>query len=274
MGLINRAMTGLFDLVLFPFRSLDPMWGLAWVSLLVGVLMLWIFGKVSNQDAIKVTRDRIRGNLIGIRLFGDDLGMLFRLQATIFRQTLTYLRYAMMPMLIMIVPLVLVLIQLDLRFMTKPLEPGEKTVVKIKLRDLSPVSNEVQLSVPDGVTIETPGGVRIESEREVAWRVRVDEPGDYLLTLRAGADSVQKQLAASGRWANVSRERTGAGLIDKIFHPGEAPIPGANAIESVSIQYAPLSLSMFGFGIDWLLFFFVASIVFGFAFKRVLGVEV
>ena len=95
-------MTGLFDLVFLPFLSLDPMWGLTVVSLLVGVLMLWIFGKVSDQNAIGLIRDRIRGNLIGIRLFGDDLGMLFRLQGTIFRQTLTYLRYAMMPMLISI----------------------------------------------------------------------------------------------------------------------------------------------------------------------------
>jgi hypothetical protein len=273
MGLINRVMTGLFDLVLFPFRSLDPMWGLTWVSLLVGVLMLWIFGKISNQNAIKVTRDRIRGNLIGIRLFGDDLGMLFRLQATIFRQILTYLRYTMLPMLIMLVPLVLVLIQLDLRFMTRPLEPGEQTVVKVKLRDLSPVRDGVELSVPDGVTVETPG-VRIESEREVAWRVRIDEAGDYRLTLRAGSDSVEKQLAASGHWANVSRHKTGAGLIDKIFHPGEAPIAGSNAIESVSIHYAPLSLSLFGFGMNWLVYFFVASIAFGFAFKRFLGVEI
>lgn len=273
MGLINRIMTGLFDLVLFPFRSLDPMWGLTWVSLLVGVLMLWIFGKISNQDAIKVTRDRIRGNLIGIRLFGDDLGMLFRLQATIFGQILTYLRYTMLPMLIMLVPLVLILIQLDLRFMTRPLEPGEQTVVKVKLRELSPVSSGVELSAPDGVTIETPG-VRIESEREVAWRVRIDEPGDYMLTLSTGSDNVEKQLVASGRWAKVSRERTGAGLLDKIFHPGEATIPGSNAIESVRIHYAPLALSIFGFGVNWLLFFFVASLAFGLAFKRVLGVEI
>ena len=53
-----------------------------------------------------------------------------------------------------------------------------------------------------------------------------------------------------------------------------APIKKASRIESVTVQYAPLSLSVFGFGIDWLLFFFVASIAFGFAFKRALGVEI
>jgi hypothetical protein len=131
----------------------------------------------------------------------------------------------------------------------------------------------VELSAPEGVTIETPG-VRIESEREVAWRVRVDEPGDYLLTLRAGDDQVEKRLLADGRWGAVSPLKTGAGWVDSLLYPGEGPIKGSNRIESVTVQYAPLSLSVFGFGIDWLFFFFVASIVFGFAFKRALGVEI
>jgi len=273
MSLLNRIITGLFDLVFFPFRSLDPMWGLTVVSLLAGVLMLWIFGKVSDQGAIGLIRDRIRGNLIGIRLFGDDLGMLFRLQGKIFRQTLTYLRYAMVPMLIMLVPVLLILIQLDLRFGKRPLAPGEKTVITATLRAASPLQESVELSVPEGVTVETPG-VRIESEREVAWRVRVDEPGDYLLTLRAGDDLVEKQLLADGRWGAVSALKTGGSWVDKLLHPGETTIKGSNRIESVTVQYAPLSLSVFGFGIDWLLYFFVASIVFGFAFKRVLGVEI
>jgi hypothetical protein len=273
MGILNRIMTGLFDLVCWPFLSLDPMWGLTVVSLLAGVLMLWIFGKVSDQEAVSLIRDKIRGNLIGIRLFGDDLGMLFRLQGTIFRQLLTYLRYAMVPMLIMLVPVLLILTQLNLRFDVRPLDPGDKTVVTVTLRDASPMDETVELAVPDGVTVETPG-VRIESRREVAWRVRVDEPGDHRLTVRVGDDQVEKTLLAGSRWGAVSPLKTGAGFVDKLLYPGEAPIKKASRIEAVTVQYPPLSLSVLGFGVDWLLFFFIASIVFGFAFKGVLGVEI
>ena len=37
--MFNQLLTGLFDLVLFPFRSLDPMWGLTVISFLAGILM-------------------------------------------------------------------------------------------------------------------------------------------------------------------------------------------------------------------------------------------
>ena len=72
MGLFNKLLTLLFGLLFRPFQSFDPIWALIFISLVAGVLMLWLFGKVSNQETIRAVRDRIRGNLLGVRLFGDD----------------------------------------------------------------------------------------------------------------------------------------------------------------------------------------------------------
>jgi hypothetical protein len=198
--------------------------------------------------------------------------MLFRLQGRIFRQTLTYLRYAMMPMVVMLIPVLLMLVQLNLRFAVQPLAPGEMAVVKMKVHDSSTLNEALELSVPAGVLLETPG-VRIPGRREVAWRVRALEPGDHTLTLRAGADTVEKQLRVGERWGVTSPLRA-SGFVDLLLYPGESPIPRSNGIQSVEVRYKALPLSLFGFGIDWLLFFFVASIVFGFALRRPLGVEI
>ena len=45
----------------------------------------------------------------------------------------------------------------------------------------------------DGVAVEAPG-LRIESLGEVAWRIRPDRAGKHLLTVRAGGETVQKDL--------------------------------------------------------------------------------
>jgi hypothetical protein len=272
IGWLNRLVTGSFDLVLLPFRSLAPMWGLTAISLAAGILMLWLFGKVSDQETIRVVRDRIRGNLIGIRLFGDDLGLLFRLQLRIFRQTLTYMKHALVPMLVLLVPVLLILIQLNLRFESRPLRPGERTVVRLTLRAGAADVGDVSLSVPDGVSIETPG-VRSPATDEVAWRVRADRPGAHRLRLRAGADEVQTTLLVDGGWGPVPTLKS-ARPLDLLLYPGEAPIDPDSRIRSVEVRYAALPLSLLGFDVDWLLFFFVASIAFGFAFKGVLGVEI
>jgi hypothetical protein len=272
MTLFNRSLNGLFDVLFLPFRGLDPLWGLAAVSLVAGIVLLWIFGKASDQTRIREVRDRIRGNLLGIRLFGDDLGLLARLQARIFRQTLTYLRHAMPPMLVMLAPVLLILVQLNLRFAVRPLEPGESTVLTLRLRQASPLAQDVELGVPPEVTVETPG-VRIPSLGEVSWRLRVERPGRHTVTVRYGGDTVEKLLVAGGSWAAVSTLRT-AGFVDGLLYPGEPPIDRASAIASVEVRYPPLPLALFGVGVDWLLFFFVASLASGFAFRRALGVEI
>ena len=89
VGILNSLLTRLFDALLWPFRGLHPIWALLAVSSVTGLVMLWIFGKVSDQEAVRAVRDKIRGNLIGVRLFGDDIRVMFRLQGTILRATLT-----------------------------------------------------------------------------------------------------------------------------------------------------------------------------------------
>jgi hypothetical protein len=270
--LLNGALTWFFDVILWPFRSLGPWWSVVVVSLLTGILMLWLFGKVSNQDAIRIVRDKIRGNLIGIRLFGDDIGLLFRLQGRIFRQTLTYLKYAAIPFVIMLLPVILVLIQLDLRFGYRPLHEGETTVVSVRVSDPALIDDGVTLEVPDGLEIET-SGVRIPSLGEVAWRVRAKSAGRHSLTIRAGGESVEKDLVVSDRWDNVSRMRS-AGALDALMHPGEQPLSSSGAVASIAVVYPEDLLAFFRWDLYWMIPFFILSIAFGFAFRRPLGIEI
>ena len=273
MSLVNKTLTGLFDLLFLPFRSLGPWWALVVFSLLTGILMLWIFGKVSNQDAIRVIRDRIRANLIAIRLYGDDIGLLFRLQGRILRDTAVYLKFALVPLLVMLVPVLVILVQLNLRFEARPLRPGEPVLIKVTVWDAALIDRGVSLEVPQEVVVETPG-VRVASLREVSWRIRADQPGRFRLVARADGEEVEKELVVGGDWAAVSTLRTGKNFWEKVLYPGEAPIAGTSAVESVQVRYAGLPLRLFGWNIHWLLAFFVLSIASGFAFRRVLGVEI
>lgn len=271
--MINSAMTALFSAVFAPFRGLHPMWAMAFVSLLAGVIMLWIFGKVSNQKAIKSIRSRISGNLIGVRLFQSDTGTVFRLQGKILWDTAVYMKHSLMPMVIMMPPVLLIMIQLNLNFASRPLKEGEQAMVKIKVREAKTLDNDVTLTAPDGVTVETPA-VRIASENEAAWRIRVDKSGDYSLKVKIGDEEVEKLLRAGEAWTSVPSIRTGKNALDLLLWPGENPLPASGAIESIEIRYPSMPMTVMGYSINWLVAFFVLSIIFGFAFKDLLGVQI
>ena len=292
---LNSSCTRLFDILLWPVHALDPAWGMLLVSLLAGVLMLWIFGLTSNQKAIARIKDRIAGNLIGVQLFQHDLGVLMRLQGRILLDTLVYMKHSLVPLLVMLLPVLLILAQLNLRYGVRPLEVGEKALVKIKVRDAAMIQRGLRLESGEGIVVETPG-VRIPSEREVCWRIRAEKPGAYVLDVRIGAadsqtsntassapgagpaasgNSVVRKTVEVGRGGRpVAYRRTGTDSLDLLLYPGEPPIPAETGVESVEITYPEARLEFFGLRVHWLVAFFILSIVFGFAFKPILRVQI
>jgi hypothetical protein len=80
VSIFNTAWTFLFGLIYGSLKWLGPFWSLVGISWIGGILMVWIFGKVSNQDAIKQTRARMSAELIALRLFKDDLKIFFGIQ--------------------------------------------------------------------------------------------------------------------------------------------------------------------------------------------------
>ncbi len=268
----NAALTTAFDVLCLPFRSLPPMVGLAALSGATGVLFVRLFGRLSDQVRIRAVRDRIRGNLLGVRLFRRDVGVVLRLQRLIVVDTFRFLRLAAVPMLILAAPLVLIAVQLHLRFAVRPVEPGSAVVVIATVRDASALDRPLALDAPAGVTVETPP-VRTPVTGEIAWRVRVDRPGRHALRLEVGGETVIKTLVGGTGWEAVPRRRTGRGALDLLLHPGEPPIRG-DGVEAVEVAYPPLDLRLLGLPVDWLAGFLVLSMASGFACKGLLGVEI
>ena len=216
VALFNHVVTFLFGLAYEPLKWLGPFWSLTAISCLAGILMIWIFGKVSNQDSIQRTRDRLSGELIGLRLFKDDLHVFFRIQGQVLVWTFKYLRHSLVPMLILMIPTMLILIQLNYHYGARPLKVGEQALVKVKLRDPSLIARgtNFQLSAPGNLKVEA-GGVRIATEKEVCWRVRGVSPGRFQLTVSDGQDQVTKVGAVGGRLEGVCSMRTGEGWLSE-----------------------------------------------------------
>ena len=81
MGLINRLLGSLFDLLFLPFRSLNPWAGMIFISLLTGLLMLLIYRWTSNQAGIRRVKDKIKAHLLELRLYKDNMGVTMKARA-------------------------------------------------------------------------------------------------------------------------------------------------------------------------------------------------
>jgi uncharacterized membrane protein (DUF106 family) len=268
MWYVNAALTRFFDALVWPFQRW-PAGGLLVISILTGVAMLLMFKATSNQRAIRRTRDLIRAHMLAMRLFRDEAAVVVASQKKVLRTNLTYLRYAVVPIVFILPLVVLIMVQLNLRYGPAPARPGEAVVVKVVFDGA--LDDDVTLAAPEGVAVETPA-LRIPYKREADWRVRPARAGEYELVVQTKEKSYAKELvvgeAAVGR---VSARRV-AGLWAQLMNPGERPL--SSELKEIEVKYPSRENRLFGLGVHWVLTFFVVSLVAAFALKGVLKTEV
>jgi len=275
MGVINTILGGLFDLLLLPFRPLNPWAGMAFVSLLTALLMLLIYRWTSNQAGIRLVKDKIKAHLLELRLFKDNMSVTMKAQGQILRANLRYLALNLKPLLVMIVPIILILAQLNAWFGSEPLAVGRPAILKVRLAPGQDVmGTEFSLEAPPEIVVETPP-LRLEEPREVDWRLRPAAPGRFNLTVKAGDRSYVKSVVIDGRrLEKVSPIKVSRGLPDELLYPAEKTLPGGSPVKSIEVTHAVGKLGLFGLRLHWLIAYFALSIVFGFALKKPFRVEI
>jgi len=275
MWFFNSVIGKIFDILFLPFRGLSPWVAMIVVSFLTGLLMLFIFRHTSNQEGIRRIKNKIKAHLLELRLYKDSLAQQLTSQGKILSANFKYFSYALKPMLVMVIPVMLILIQLNLWFGSRSLDIGDEALVKVKLMEgINPLQTDIRLEVPPGIAVETPP-LRIEDEREIDWRLRATEKGVYNILFRYQDETFTKSVAVGqNRLSKIAALKPGKGLLEQAFNPGEKPLPKNAPIESAEITYPGQRMNLFGWRIHWLIAYFGLSIVFGFAFRGVIKVEI
>ena len=274
MELINRALGGLLDAALSPFQSLPPIVGLAVVSAVVAIAMLLVARATSNQRAIVEVKRRIQAGIFEIRLFNDDVRALYSMR-DVLRHNLTYLRLSLAPLAWMVLPLALLIAQLQFYYGYNGFLPGQSAVITVRLKEAAAASNSrfpvVSLAAPAGVNVQTPP-VWIPSEREVAWRIGFDQPGDYELVVSLDETAVTKSVRVSDRLGRRAPVRFESGLLNQLLYPAEAPIAPGVPIEAIEVSYREREVHLFGLSLDWMVAFFGLSLLFSWLLRSRFGV--
>jgi uncharacterized membrane protein (DUF106 family) len=273
MTLINGVLRAVCDVVLFPFHRLPDWVGLTVVSLVAAVGMLLVFKKTSDQEKLAAVKRRIHACLFEIRLFNDDLRAILRAQLEVLRHNLTYLKLSLVPLFWMIVPFVLVIAQLQFHYGYLGLRPGQTAVVKVLLKEERATRPAASLEAPDGLRVETPP-LWIPTTRELAWRIGAEREGDYQIQVVVDGTAETKTVRVSDQVVRLSPLRVAAGFLDELIYPAEAPLPASSPLASIGLAYPGRDIEVLGFGLHWMVVFFVLSMVFAFALRNRFGVTI
>jgi hypothetical protein len=237
---------------------------------LAGVLALVVYKRLSNQKGIERAKNRIAGHLYEIRLFRHDPLAVLASTGKIFLRNGIYLGHNLLPLAVLLVPMLAVLAQLEANYAFDPVPVGSVELLDVRLDPTAKISpRDVRLDLPEGVALDAPP-VRTP-DGEIFWRLRAEAPGDHVLSLHVGSETLTKGWAVGGDHRKVPLKRTKTW--DAFLYPGEPALSARSAVQTIALAYPERDLGLLPggeFGI--LAIFFGVSLLAGFALKGPFGV--
>ena len=290
MEFVNRAMTALFDVLMPVLGIAGPTVALILISGIVGVLGLVIFKQISWQGGIKATKDKIKGGLIEIRIYQDDLGIVAKAVGKVLGRNFQYLFLNFGPIVPLLIPFGLAFAQLVVRqgFDPIPIEAeaaedllsGEGVMVEVELTEqaASRVS-ELEVELPPTLAAISPL-VRIPSEGRAFIEVIAVSAGTDEITFRLGEETATKVVATGDIEPPQLLQPERVEVLATFLWPGEPALEG-DTFARIVVPHPDRPVAGFGWspvpleGVAGLMIlFFVFSIVLGGLALKPLGVQI
>lgn len=267
------SRTAISSLALLPtIASSHALSFLLVLSVITGFVMIVLFGYLSDQKAVRVTKDQLRAQLLAVRLFQDQPQVVVRAYGRILTGTGRYLRVSFKPLAIVIIPLTLMLVHFDRYLGSLPFQPNQPILLKAQLAGSGDLDG-VALRLPPGLSESAPA-VHIAEGNEVDWRLVAAADGDYAVDVLANGQSVEKRVVVSGKLAHLSACRMRGHLWQRLLDCAEPALPANAAVRLLAVDYPSRDFDVGPWTTDWLVIYFVVSLAAAVAFKFILGIEI
>ncbi len=272
MDFVNSTLRALISGYVGLFGDAHALVSLIPLSILLGLVMLWVFKVTSNQKGIERAKKKMQAYLLELRLYGDDPSLIFKTQGNLLASNMRYLGLMFKPALILTIPMVLVLVHMDAIYGIAPLSEGETAILTVQMDGrVAATASAPTLSAPDIVAIDTPA-VRAFSEGQFSWRLRGVGEGEGLLEFDWDGRHWTKDIAGGGTLGYASHTRT-ASLLETFIYAGEDRL-AAPDVSSVSIAYPAAEIQTGSVSLHWLIWFLLISIASAYGLKGFFGVNV
>lgn len=279
-ALFPAAVNAVFDGLDLALGWMGPFMMVTLISAGVGVLFILAFPHVSWQGGIVMVKDRIKFNLLAIRLFQDDLGMVLKSTGLTLAWNFAYIGLNLIPMVVLAAPFMIVWFQLNALYAYDPMPVGSKQLVTVELA-AGTDPTQVEFTAPAGVSLGRRVNLADAKEPLIHLEVRADAAGRYELGLAHAGVTITKGFNVAERGRRLAAMRTSeplsrfAAAQDPIVWFGEPALPGDSFLRAIRIAYPPQPFGFFGGGeISIMIWFVIVSLVVGFGLKGVFGVEI
>ena len=271
--LFNRLFGTAVDFFVHALEVFSPFWGVVAFGAISGAILVYLWGKVSNQEKIRAVKQSMHARLLEAIVFRHDIGVSLKAQGGLFAASLVYLTCALRPLLILGIPCVLLMAQLNRYYGYEPLKTGEEALIDVKVSNESALD---ALSVSASATdLKVDGPVRMQKDGTALYRVEALTPGSHTLSIKSDSEPPQAiQVAAEKNSIQGIESVVSSDWLTELIHPTLRSVTNKNSpVESISVEYPAAEYRVFKYKLSWEVLFFGISIISGYVIGKVLGIE-
>jgi hypothetical protein len=277
-------MNGVFDVVLTPLEWLGTSWALILASGVFGIVALICFKFISYQRGIKASKDKIKGHMIAIRIYQDDLVVVFKSVIKVLLRNLQYLSLNFGPFVPLAIPFVFVVAQFVTRYSFDgiPVETIDSKVLAGHGTELSVEFSADRRSAAKGLSIELPDGLVAlsglvrDGQNGVAFmEVAATKPGVHEVEFVLADGTRETKLLVAGEATRTMQPERVKSVFASLLWPAEPSFASDSAFERISFVYPDSDLGWLPGGVGGvLLVFLIASMAFGILILKPLGIQI
>ena len=275
MEFFNSVITSLFSLSLQPLAGASPLWGLSILSIVAGIVLVIIYGRISNQSALKTVKKRITAGIYESVLFRHDLPTSLKAQGGMLIGGARYFALAVPPLIVLLIPSLVILAQLNLRYGARSLQIGEQAIISVALNDEDALFETELHSTSEALQLTPP--LRDLNSQSVSWRVDSVSGGNSSpldLTLSVNGNSVKQPIYTGLQPVTLPTAHYTSPWWQFLYPGATVQEELRQHVNAITISYPEQELAIAGVAVHWLLFFVIVSIASGLIASKVIGIEV
>jgi hypothetical protein len=282
MDALNGFCNGLFNILFAPFDGLGGFGALVTITIVSIVFMplsMLFFKRFSSQRGIAAAKGKIKGHMIEIRIYQDDLVVVLKAVGKVLYYNFKYLFLNFAPFIPISVPFVLVVAQLVVRFGFAPIPVEERNVADLQAGQGVTITvhmqpgheaeaKQLKLILPD--TLQAVSPLVRSAEDGVAFQeVVAVAAGARDLELQVGTQMATKRIVTGTEIERLMQpERVNDFWLAWLW-PAEPTFGGDSAFATVSFTYPDRELKWMPDGAEgvFLMFLIIAFVIGGAAIK-------
>lgn len=282
MEIILFLLNRFFDVLWLPLSRTPHYFDIIVVSTISALIFLVIFKRMSNQEKIRLYKNRMIAHILEIRLYKDQPVLTIKSILNILWCNIIYIRYALLPLIVIFIPLLVISIQINNRYGYTPLEINKPFIMRVVLAGSllsfpANILDKIRCDVSSGIMLETPPMI-IEPEASIFWRARVitskEDEQFCKITIDGTDGSVEKKIFTSSAKQRFSPERTKWHPRSFLLNNAEDFISEQSPFEAVMINYERARFPFLFWNADPVILYFVLTMIMAFLFKPIIKVTI